>query len=63
MKNAKQYHNSGVRFTTAQKRKLESMAKRLGVSANTVICQLVENAELEPVQRVEAVARLQPSAG
>jgi predicted DNA-binding protein len=50
--------NTGIRLTTEQKHKLEALAKQLGTSANNVVCQLIDGAQIEPVQKLEAVTRL-----
>jgi hypothetical protein len=58
MKKDKLSVNIAVRVTEAQKAKLEETAIELGVSLNMLIGMLIDNMELEKVERIEPVARL-----
>ena len=51
--------NIGLRITPAQRAKLDEMSAQLGVSVNGLLGLLIDNAQLEKVEKVEPVARLQ----
>ena len=52
------YRTTSVRFTEDQRRKLRKLSESLSKSPNAVMGMLVDNAELHPVERLEAVSRL-----
>lgn len=50
---------TSFRLSIEQRSKLDRLAKTLSTSSNAVLCKLIDNAELQPVQRVEPVAVLE----
>ncbi len=50
--------NIGLRITPAQRAKLDEMSAQLGVSVNGLLGLLIDNAVIEPVTKLEPVARL-----
>jgi hypothetical protein len=48
----------GIRITVPQRAKLDEMAAELGLSVNALLGLMIDNAQLEKVEKVEPVARL-----
>lgn len=55
-------HTRTVRLSDGQRRKLKQIAEALGISPNATVGQLIDNAEIQPVQTMAAVPKLPSKA-